>query len=84
MPITLTRSRDTGAIFWNHTCEACGQPAAFGVDCFPRAGLDLILAGERERGYRKLGRWYCGEHRPPSPHQPAPQQQPQQQQTSLF
>jgi hypothetical protein len=76
MPVRLTRSRETGAVFWHQTCEepGCTAPAPFGFDCYPTKGLALILAGKREEGYRRLGRWYCGAHRPNRP-APAPAQE---------
>ena len=74
MPVTLTRSRQTGAIFWNKTCEVCSGSASFGYNCHPTRGIAMILAGQREEGYRRLGQWYCAEHRPDRP-APAPAQE---------
>ena len=68
MPVQLTRSRSTGAIYWNKTCETCGSDRApFGYGCQPVRGVGLILEGKRDEGYRRLGQWYCAEHRPDRP-----------------
>jgi len=82
MPVQLTRDRTTGAIHWHKTCEKCGADnASWGYGVSAYEGLALILAGERERGYRKLGRWYCYEHRPEPPVPGAP---PSPEQAALF
>jgi hypothetical protein len=67
MPVQLSRSRETGAILWNKTCEVCAAPASFGYNCSPVRGVGMILAGQRDEGYRRLGQWYCAEHRPDRP-----------------
>lgn len=68
MPVELTRSRQTGAVYWNKTCEVCGSDRApFGFNCHPTRGIAMIFEGNREAGYARLGQWYCAEHRPNRP-----------------
>ena len=76
MPVQLVRLRATGAVFWQLTCETCGGDAPFGYDVRARKGLSLIAEGKRDEGYRWLGTWYCGQHRPDRP-APAPAAEPQ-------
>ena len=67
MPVQLFKSRSTGAIRWETTCDVCGADAIQSVGCFPGIGLKLIMDGKREEGYAKLGKWYCADHVPGRP-----------------
>lgn len=69
MPIEVARIKKTGAIVINKSCETCGGDAPFGVGADVRGALSRALqlrAANADDGSwkRRLGKWYCREHRP--------------------
>ena len=64
MPVSVKRSRATGATVVLHTCEVCGADASFGRQVHFRAALKALDSGDARKAKRLLGFWYCSQHRP--------------------
>jgi len=69
MPIEVARIKKSGALVLQKSCEICGGEASFGVDADVRGALSRALqlrAVNADDGSwkRRLGKWYCREHRP--------------------
>lgn len=64
MPVSLKKSRESGALLFLHLCEVCGADASFGFEVSMRLALNALAAGDVATAKRHLGKWFCREHRP--------------------